>query len=47
MVVGALVMILKGLAKRLEEREIRRRVKTIETVALLRLARILRRVLVT
>ena len=46
-VVGALGMILKDLEKRLEELEIRERIKTIQTTALLRLARILRRVLKT
>ena len=40
-VVGALGTITKGLAKRLEDLEIRGQVETIQTTALLRLARIL------
>ena len=44
---GALGMIAKDLAKGLEDLEIRGRVETIQTTALLRLVRILRRVLET
>ena len=44
-VVGALGMVHKDLEKSLEELEIRRRIVTIQTTVLLRLARILRRVL--
>ena len=43
-VIGALGTVTKGLVKRLEDLEIRRRVETIQTRALLRSARILRRV---
>ena len=43
-VIGALGTITKGLVLELEELEIRRQVETIQTTALLRLARILRRV---
>ena len=46
-VIGALGMVLEGLARGLEELEIGGRVKTIQTTALLRPARILRRVLET
>ena len=46
-VIGALGTITKGLLKGLEDLEIGGRVKTIETTALLRTARILRRVLET
>ena len=46
-VIGALRMILKGLLRRLEVLEIGRRADTIQTIALLRSARILRRVLET
>ena len=46
-VVDALGIILKGLVKRLEDLEIRGQVETIQTTALLSLARILRRVLKT
>ena len=46
-VVGALGAVLKGLEKRLEKLEIRGRIKTIQTKALLRSVRILRRVLET
>ena len=46
-VVGALGTVTKGLVKRREELEIRGWVETIQTTALLRLARILRRVLET
>ena len=44
-VVGAHGTVPKGLEKRLEKLEIRRRIKSIQTIALLRSARILRRVL--
>ena len=44
---GALGTVTKGLAERLEDLEIRGWVKTIQTTALLRLARILRRLAVT
>ena len=44
-VIGALGPITKGLLKGLEDMEIGRRVETIQTTALLRTARILRRVL--
>ena len=40
-------IILKGLVKELEDEEIRGRVETIQTIALLRSARILRRILET
>ena len=43
--VGTLGMVLKGLEKKLEELEIRGRIKTFQTTGLLRLAKILRRVL--
>ena len=46
-VVGALGMIPKGLLEGLEDLEIRGKVEIIQTTALLRLARILRRVLET
>ena len=46
-VIGALGMIPKGLVRGLEELEIGGKIKTIQTIALLRLARILRRVLET
>ena len=46
-VIGALGTITKGLLKGLEDLEVGRRVETIQTTALLRTARILRRVLVT
>ena len=45
--IGALVTVVKGLAQELEDLEIRRREETIQTKALLRLARILRRILET
>ena len=45
--IGALGTVTKGLVLGLEDLEIRGRVDTIETTALLRLARIRRRVLVT
>ena len=44
---GALGTITKGLLKGLEDLEVGRRVETIQTTALLRTARILRRVLET
>ena len=44
-VIGALESIPKGLVKRLEDLETRRQIETIQTTALLRSARILRRVL--
>ena len=46
-VVGALGTITKGLLKGLEDLEVGRRVENIQTTALLRTARILRRVLET
>ena len=46
-VIGALGIIPKGLAKRLDDLEIRGQVKTIPTTAILRSARILKRVLGT
>ena len=46
-VIGALGTISKGLLKGLEDLEVGRRVETIKTIALLRTARILRRVLET
>ena len=46
-VIGALGTITKGLLKGLEDLEVGRRVETIQTAALLRTARILRRVLET
>ena len=46
-VIGALGTITKGLLKGLEDFEVGRRVETIQTTALLRTARILRRVLGT
>ena len=46
-VVGTLGMVPKGLEKRLEEVEIRGRIEIIQTTALLKLARILKRVLET
>ena len=42
-VIGAVGTIPKGLVRRLEDLEIRGRVDTIQTTALLRLARLLRR----
>ena len=45
--VGALGTVAKGLEERLEKLENRRRIETIQTTALLRPARILRRVLET
>ena len=47
LVIGALGTITKGLLKGLEDLEIGGKVETIETTALLRMARILRRVLET
>ena len=44
-VIGAFVTVTKGLLKGLEDLEIGGRVETIQTTALLRTARILRRVL--
>ena len=44
-VIGAFGTVTKGLLQGLEDLEIRGRVETIKTTALLRLARILRRVL--
>ena len=46
-VIGALGTVTKGLLKGLEDREIGWRLETIQTTALLRTARILRRVLET
>ncbi len=46
-VIGAFGTVTKGLLKRLEDLEIGGRVETIQTIALLRTARILRRVLET
>ena len=46
-VIGALTTITKGLLKGLEDLEVGGRVETIQTTALLRTARILRRVLET
>ena len=46
-VIGALGTITKGLLKGLEDEEVGARVETIQTTALLRTARILRRVLKT
>ena len=46
-VIGALGTVTKGLVQELEDFEITGRVETIETIALLRSARILRRVLET
>ena len=46
-VIGALGTVTKGLVKGLEDLEITGRLETIQTTALLRLARILRRVLET
>ena len=46
-VMGTLGTILKGLVNELEDLEIRRQEESIQTTALLRLARILRRVLET
>ena len=46
-VIGALGTITKGLLKGLEELEVGGRVETLKTIALLRTARILRRVLET
>ena len=45
--IGAFGTVTKGLLKRLEDLEVGGRVKTIQTTALLRTARILRRVLET
>ena len=47
MVTGALGTVTKELVRELEDLEIRGRVETIQTIALLRSARILRRVLET
>ena len=46
-VIGALATITKGLLKGVEDSEVGGRVETIQTTALLRTARILRRVLET
>ena len=46
-VIGALGTVTKGLVQRLEDLEITGRVETIQSAALLRTARILRRVLET
>ncbi len=46
-VIGAFGIVTKGLLKGLEDLEIGRRVETIQTTALLRTARILRRALET
>ena len=46
-VIGALGTVIKGLIKGLEELDMRGRVETIQTTALLRSVRILRRVLAT
>ena len=46
-VIGALGTVTKGLAQELEDLEIMGRVETVQTTALLRSARILRRVLET
>ena len=46
-VIGALGTMTKGLLKRLEDLEVGGQVETIQTTALLRMARILRRVLET
>ena len=46
-VIGALGTVTEGLLKGLEDLEVRGQVKTIQTTALLRTARILRRVLET
>ena len=46
-VIGALGTVIKGLVQGLEDLEIRGRVEIIQTTALLRLTRILRRVLLT
>ena len=46
-VIGTLGMVTKGLVQELEDLKVRGRVETIQTTALLRLARILRRVLET
>ena len=46
-VIGALGTVTKGLIKGLEDLEIRGKIETIQTTALLRWARILRRVLET
>ena len=46
-VIGALGTVTEGLVQRLEDLEIKGRVETIQTTAILRSARILRRVLVT
>ena len=46
-VIGALGTVTKGLAQGLKDMEIKGRVKTIQTTALLRSVRILRRVLET
>ena len=46
-VISALGTVTKGLVQGLEDLEIRERVETIQTTALLKLARILRRVLET
>ena len=46
-VIGALVTVPKGLGRGLEELEIEGQIKAIQTTALIRLVRILRKVLVT
>ena len=46
-VIGALGTVPKGLKERAEKLEIRGKIKTVQTIASLRLARILRRVLKT
>ena len=46
-VIGTFGTVTKGLLKELEDLEVGRRVETIQTTALLRMARILRRVLET
>ena len=46
-VIGAVGMVTKGLSKGLEDLEVGGRVETIQTIALLKTARILRRVLET
>ena len=46
-VIGALGTVSKGLVQELEDLEITRRVETVQTIALLRSARILRRALET
>ena len=46
-VIGAFVTVTKGLLKGLEDLEVSDRVETIQTTALLKMARILRRILET